>query len=47
MKERLEEIRYKYDKKIESEQKTMRIDTDDYLELLGMAEIAALEEESE
>ncbi len=41
MKDRLKEIDYKYTKQIDNDNKTIRINKDDYLELLGMAEIAA------
>lgn len=46
MKERLEELYYKYYKQVDKGNKTIRIDVDDYLELKGIAEysLALLDE---
>jgi len=42
MKERLDEIYHKYDKQLDNDNKTIRIDKDDYLELKGIAEYSLI-----
>lgn len=44
---RYREIEHKYRNVVENNFKTMRIDVDDFLEIMGMAEVAACNWEEE